>query len=135
MLGFAFFYKTTFRFWKVIQLIKTKKTDAAMHLSTNADHQSINTLQQTNTYVNKNLTGHKNLTGQEELDKQYFAAIEAGDMETVQKLVNEQAEKKGYNANSEYQGTSAFNGAAPYRNGYFDTKEERLQAIEEGSFE
>ena len=28
-----------------------------MHLSTNADHQSINTLQQTNTYVNKNLTG------------------------------------------------------------------------------
>ena len=37
--------------------IKTKKTDAAMHLSTNADHQSINTLQQTNTYVNKNLTG------------------------------------------------------------------------------
>lgn len=70
-----------------------------------------------------------------EIDKQYFAAIEAGDMETVQRLVNEQAERKGYVDNSDYQGTSAFNGAAPYRNGYFDTKEERLQAIEEGSFE
>lgn len=70
-----------------------------------------------------------------EIDKQYFAAIEAGDMETVQKLVNEQAEKKGYNANSDYQGTSAFNGAAPYRNGYYDTKEERLQAIQDETFE
>lgn len=72
---------------------------------------------------------------QEEIDKQYFAAIEAGDMETVQKLVNEQAERKGYNLSSDYQGTSAFNGAAPYRNGYYDTKEERLQAIQDETFE
>lgn len=79
--------------------------------------------------------GNPSILFQEELDKQYFAAIEAGDMETVQRLVNEQAKRKGYVDNSDYQGTSAFNGAAPYRNGYYDTKEERLQAIEEESFE
>ena len=51
---------------------------------------------------------NNNLTGQEELDDQYFAAIEAGDMETVQKLVNEQAERKGYNLSSDYQGCITF---------------------------
>lgn len=97
--------------------------------STNADTYPNLDITQSNDFVNKNLTG------QEELDKQYFAAIEAGDMETVQKLVDEQTERKRYNLSSDYQGTSAFNGADPYRNGYYDTKEERLQAIQDETFE
>ena len=51
---------------------------------------NFNVIQNTD-IVNNKITEH------EELDRQYFAAIEAGDMETVQRLVNEQTEKKGYN--------------------------------------
>ncbi len=60
--------------------------------STNADTYPNLYITPSNDFVNKNLTG------QEELDKQYFATIEAGDMETVQKLVNEQTERQTINA-------------------------------------
>ena len=36
------------------------------------------------------------------IDKEYFAALEAGDMETAQKIVDEQARQKGYARDSEY---------------------------------
>lgn len=55
-------------------------------------------------------------------DKLYLDAVERGDMETAQRMVNEAAVQNGYVPNSEYQGSSAFNGAAPYGNGYFLTK-------------
>lgn len=69
-----------------------------------------------------------------ELDKVYLEAVERGDMETVQRMVNEAAERAGYNADSDYQGTSAFNGAAPY-NGYGWSKEERRELWDKGEFE
>lgn len=43
-------------------------------------------------------------------------------------MVNAAAAIAGYNSSSSYQGTSAFNGAAPYGNGYFNSPEERKQA-------
>lgn len=69
-----------------------------------------------------------------ELDKVYLEAVERGDMETAQRMVNEAAERAGYNADSDYQGTSAFNGAAPY-NGYGWSKEERRELWDKGEFE
>ena len=68
-------------------------------------------------------------------DKLYLDAVERGDMETVQRMVNEAAAHNGYVPNSEYQGSSAFNGAAPYGNGYFLTKEERKGAYENDEFD
>jgi len=47
----------------------------------------------------------------------------------------EAAEAAGYDANTDYQGSRAFNGAAPVRSGYFNTREERKAAFEDGSFE
>ena len=68
-------------------------------------------------------------------DKLYLDAVERGDMETAQRMVNEAAVQNGYVPNSEYQGSSAFNGAAPYGNGYFLTKEERKEAYENDEFD
>ncbi|MBF1502343.1 hypothetical protein [Prevotella pallens] len=68
-------------------------------------------------------------------DKLYLDAVERGDMETAQRMVNEAAAQNGYVPNSEYQGTSAFNGTAPYGNGYFLTKEERKGAYENDEFD
>ena len=68
-------------------------------------------------------------------DEEYLKAVEDGDMEKAQKMVNEAAEKAGYTSGSDYQGTSAFNGSAPWGNGYFLTKEERKEAWDNGEFE
>mgnify|MGYP000953103540 CR=1 FL=1 len=68
-------------------------------------------------------------------DKLYLDDVERGDMETAQRMVNEAAAQNGYVPNSEYQGSSAFNGAAPYGNGYFLTKEERKEAYENDEFD
>lgn len=68
-------------------------------------------------------------------DSEYLAAVEAGDMAKAQQMVNEAAKASGYISDSDYQGSLAFNGAAPSRNGYFETREERKAAFEDGSFE
>lgn len=68
-------------------------------------------------------------------DEEYFAALESGDMETAQRIVKEAAERAGYSIDSSYQGTSAFNGAAPWGNGYFQTKEERKDAWDNDEFD
>lgn len=71
----------------------------------------------------------------EEMDTEYMDAVKSGDMEAAQRLVNEAAKLNGYDVSSEYQGTSAFNGAAPYGNDYFSSKEERKGAFENDEFE
>ena len=68
-------------------------------------------------------------------DQEYLKAVEDGDMDKAQKMVNEAAEAAGYSTDSSYQGTSAFNGSAPWGNGYFLTKEERKEAWDNGEFE
>lgn len=68
-------------------------------------------------------------------DEEYLKAVEDGDMEKAQKMVNEAAEKAGYTSGSDYQGTSAFNGSAPFGNGYFLTKEERKEAWDNGDYD
>ena len=68
-------------------------------------------------------------------DDEYLKAVEDGDMEKAQKMVNEAADAAGYSTDSSYQGTSAFNGAAPWGNGYFLTKDERKEAWDNGEFE
>lgn len=68
-------------------------------------------------------------------DGEYLKAVEDGDMEKAQKMVNEAAKAAGYSTGSSYQGTSAFNGAAPWGNGYFLTKDERKEAWDNGEFE
>ena len=68
-------------------------------------------------------------------DEEYLKAVEDGNMEKAQKMVNEAAKAAGYSSDSSYQGTSAFNGAAPWGNGYFLTKDERKEAWDNGEFE
>lgn len=71
----------------------------------------------------------------DDIDNEYLEAVKNNDLETAQKLVDEAAKKAGYNSNSDYQGTSAFNGSAPSQNGYFESKEERIEAWKNGDFE
>ncbi|MBO7645885.1 MAG: hypothetical protein J6S52_02620, partial [Prevotella sp.] len=68
-------------------------------------------------------------------DKEYADAVAAGDMEKVDAMLREEAARKGYSDNVDYQGSLAFNGAAPSRNGYFETRQERIEAFDNGDFE
>ena len=69
-----------------------------------------------------------------DMDARYMDAVERGDMEQAQAMVDEAAKRAGYSADSGYQGTSAFNGAAPH-NGYGWSKEERREHWGAGDFE
>ena len=68
-------------------------------------------------------------------DADYMKAVESGDMETAQRMVDEAAEAAGYTENSDYQGTSAFNGAAPSKNAWYETEEERIEAWKNEEYE
>ena len=72
---------------------------------------------------------------QAKFDADYLDAVNRGDMETAQRMVNEAAEAAGYSTDSSYQGTSAFNGSAPWGNGYFLTKEERKEAWDNDEYD
>ena len=69
-----------------------------------------------------------------DMDARYMEAVERGDMEQAQAMVDEAAKRAGYSADSGYHGTSAFNGAAPC-NGYGWSKEERREHWDAGDFE
>ena len=89
-----------------------------------------------NTNKNESIIGDDNIEIETaERDKQYLEAVQRGDMYTARRLVNEAAERNGYTSNSDYQGTSAFNGAAPYGNGYFFSREKRKEAYENDEFD
>ena len=68
-------------------------------------------------------------------DNEYLEAVRNGDLDKAQRMVVEAAKVKGYNSGSQYQGTSAFNGAAPFGNGYYPTVDERISAWETGDFD
>ncbi len=71
----------------------------------------------------------------QQLDDDYMAALRRGDEETAHRLVLEAAKASGYIADSNYQGSKAFNGRAPGQNGYFETEQERYNAWKNGEFE
>lgn len=82
------------------------------------------------------LTGGGNLAAvSPEMDARYMAAVERGDMDAAQRMVNEVARKRGYLPGSDYQGAEAFNGVAPSSNAYFDTEDKRYEAWQNGDFE
>ena len=70
-----------------------------------------------------------------EEDAKYADAVKRGDMKTARRMEREVYERMGYSDDSSYQGTSAFNGAAPSRNAYFETKAERIEATKNGEME
>ena len=70
-----------------------------------------------------------------EQDAAYAEAVKRGDLETARRMEREVYERMGYSDDSSYQGTSAFNGAAPSRNAYFETKAERIEAAKNGEME
>ncbi|MBQ8051630.1 MAG: hypothetical protein IJ197_08690 [Bacteroidaceae bacterium] len=55
--------------------------------------------------------------------------------EKMRSVLDEMARRRGYTSSSDYQGSLAFNGAAPSKNAYFETKEERKKAFANGDFE
>lgn len=82
--------------------------------------------------------GKKNVSSVKSVDTrdaEYIKAVENNDTETIQRLLSEEAERKGYSNDSSYQGSLAFNGSAPYQNAYFETKEERKEAWENDEYE
>ncbi len=68
-------------------------------------------------------------------DAAYMDAVRRGDMETAQRMVEAAERKAGYSHESNYQGTSSFNGRAPSESGYYADKEERLEALRNNEFE
>ena len=77
----------------------------------------------------------KQVVVSQEMDARYMSAVERGDMETAQRMVDALARARGYLPDSNYQGSVAFNGSAPSSNGYFETAEERREAWENGELE
>lgn len=69
------------------------------------------------------------------MDAEYMEAVNNGDMDKAQRMVVDAAKKSGYDSSNGYQGSIAFNGAAPSKNGYFETSEERKEAFDNGDFE
>ncbi len=70
-----------------------------------------------------------------ERDREYADAVKNGDTIKIQRMLREEAERKGYNPDSDYQGTTSFNGTAPSRNTYFPTRRERVEAYNSYEFE
>lgn len=53
----------------------------------------------------------------------------------MREILDEMKRRRGYDSNTDYQGSLAFNGAAPSRNAYFDSKTDRMSAFKSGEFE
>ena len=70
----------------------------------------------------------------DQLDALYISAM-PGNKAVMRDVLDVMAERRGYTLDSSYQGTSAFNGAAPSKNAYFETAEERKQAWENGEYD
>ena len=77
----------------------------------------------------------EDLNSIESRDKDYADAVARGDIETAERMLAEEAERKGYSLDSPYQGESAFNGKAPFDSGYYENAEERKKAYDEGDYE
>ena len=77
----------------------------------------------------------EDLNSTESRDKDYADAVARGDIETAERMLAEEAERKGYSLDSPYQGESAFNGKAPSDSGYYENAEERKKAYDEGDYE
>ena len=67
-------------------------------------------------------------------DARYLKALRDGDMATARRLVEQAAAEAGYSPDSDYQGTSAFNGPAP-SNAYARNKDERRADWETDDYE
>lgn len=75
------------------------------------------------------------IQGRYDRDVEYKKAVESGDMATSKRLLEDEAKRKGYSDTSEYQGTSAFNGAAPSRNEEYESEAEKHEAIVSREYE
>ena len=69
------------------------------------------------------------------LDKEYMEAVKNKDEAKMRELVDKARKLKGYTEGEEYQGTTDQFGSAPSANGFYDTKEERLEAWRNDEFE
>ena len=70
-----------------------------------------------------------------ELDDDYMSALSDNNETRMREIIDEMKRRRGYSDDVSYQGSLAFNGAAPARNAYFDTKEARADAFDAGDFE
>ena len=78
------------------------------------------------------------LLSDDDLDTLYLKAFDSkllkGRLHTMRDIINVMAERRGYTLDSSYQGSMAFNGAAP-SDGYYASEEERIEAWENEEFE
>ena len=86
----------------------------------------------------KALQGNKAESGAVQMSikgNEYINAVKNGNEQGALDMLKKAATDKGYLSNSDYQGTSSFNGIAPSNNGYFETKQNRIEAWKSEEFE
>ncbi len=84
---------------------------------------------------NKNFTENVADVFEKRLDNAYFAALEKGDIKRAELMVKNAAKRSVYHEDSDYQGSLAFNGSAPSKNEYYESKEDRAEAWNNGDYE
>ena len=106
----------------------TYLSSASRYVQQEIDKQDLNTATKVVENFENPKLSEENQMESDNIDREYLQAVKEGDMEKAQRMVNEAAKRAGYSESSDYQGTSAFIGSAPYGNGWFLTKEERKEA-------
>lgn len=84
---------------------------------------------------NKSFTENVAEVFEKRLDDAYFAALNRGDTESASAMVKNAAKRSIYHEDSDYQGSLAFNGSAPSKNGNYESKEARKEAWDNGDYE
>lgn len=115
--------------WVRLSPVEEKHSDKELSHSDNQQSE-----EQSNTTSAKE-SNSEELSSIESRDKVYADAVARGDFETAERMLAEEAERKGYSLDSPYQGESAFNGKAPSDSGYYENAEERKKAYDEGDYE
>ena len=85
------------------------------------------------TKINEDSLDYNDVLYQESLDKQYLDAVNRGDIETAQRMVDDKARKKGYISNDEYRDLHAAPGAEIDRKDFANL--EKLKELRDDSFD
>lgn len=68
-------------------------------------------------------------------DERYETFVKEGKDSSAKQMLKMRAKQQGYTPDSDYQGTSAFNGKAPGNLGFYSSKQEKIKAWENGEYE
>ena len=129
ILGHVLRHENVLQRWVSLSPVEEKQSDKELsHANNTVSEEQGDTKSARESYS-------EDLNSTESRDKDYADAVARGDFETAERMLAEEAERKGYSLDSPYQGESAFNGKAPSDSGYYENAEERKKAYDEGDYE